>query len=243
MTTKLNSQLHKKLETPRTHEGLLEAIVKERELVLDVQVPFEYHTRFETAKLKLKNKSDEKSLKQYAGLLFHLNNSCPNGNTNPCFRTYAEYLKQFPESPVPFHALGKILMDEQLFYQSHLMFDNGLRLKVQDSDDEHLNLHRRFHLALCDLAHRISVYSPDSKLSEHGFPTKELAFKFHPEVGFYLSRFPYKTDDYQIPFCAENEDRTLTQLHRELGDIKTINEEPHKADNCPYLGYVDKQNY
>ena len=164
---------------------------------------------------------------------------CPYYKPNACLREYAGVLKLNPTSPEVHHYVGKILMNNRLFFQAHLLFDKGLALETPDTDGLEENLHRKFHYDLSGLGLRLLKYR--LKLQDYGYRVDELGFRFSKGRGFSLPDFDYNFFDPEIKKTRQLRDKALVFIHWGLGHEKQIDDEPHTANNCPYLEYVAKK--
>ena len=131
---------------------LLDEIIKRKNIILLTHEGIKYLDWVEELYLKTSGNPSKDNLLIFGREMF------PAVNQEPSFRAYAQVLDIDRQSPQAFHYIGKILMNNQLYFQSHLLFENGLGLPSSAKPDpyrKNMSFHRKFHNCLADLIGRI----------------------------------------------------------------------------------------
>ncbi len=217
-------------------DPLLDKIIKSKEII-----PFNHEKCLDWVK-ELYQKTKENPT--IDNLLYYGRAMFPGFEQETSFKAYAEVLAIDRESPQAFHYVGKILMNNHLFLQSHLLFENGIALdssSILDPYRKNRNFHRKFHYDLGDLIGRINDDTlGEIRISNYGFPIERLGFVFDEKKGFHIPNFAYNSfnTDYEIYGLPVGKERTLMHIHGKLARINKIKRKPHNAGNCPYLGLL-----
>jgi tetratricopeptide (TPR) repeat protein len=172
---------------------------------------------------------------EYAVSLFY-----PVSDYEDSLKAFAKVLEQDPNSPEAHHYVGHIFIHNKLYYQAHLLFDRGLRLKVPEVEDKSNddNLHVKSHYDLCDLVHLAKQDDPTVPLSAYGFPVETLPWR-NINGRFSLPNFNFNP---LHPDIITSKEKCLSAIHGKLAKLRFIGNLPHTSENCPYNDYVNTSN-